>query len=288
MPRPPVLLYLHIPKVGGTTLSNCIHYHCGAAEPHKAEADPDYPGTYMFHEGVYYFWKGFFKEPDLAVPEYVRRALAREDLRAVVGHFWFGFHQYVRGPWAYATMLRDPVERTVSLYAHLVEHGFPRPLPYGGMSLREFATNPPFREVDNDQTRRLAGEEPELGRCTRAMLGRAKENLRRHFRVVGVTERFDETLMLLKAAFGWTQSLRYYPRNQTRDRPATSSLPPDTADAIRGRNELDLELYRFAQELLEDAVASRGAAFRDELASFQASQREWLADVARQAAAGTP
>ncbi|MEO5579030.1 MAG: hypothetical protein ABIR58_00110 [Gemmatimonadaceae bacterium] len=81
------------------------------------------------------------------------------------------------------------------------------------MSLHDFVTNPPFREVDNDQTRRIAGEEPPLGRCTSAMFELAKQNLRRHFRVVGVTDRFDETLLLMKQAFGWTNSLCNYPSN---------------------------------------------------------------------------
>ncbi len=209
MTGPPTLLFLHIPKVAGTTLSKCIQSQCASGERYKGEPDPEYPGKYMLHDGVYYYWRGFFKPPDLEVTPDVQRVLARDDLRAVVGPFWFGFHPYLSGPWKYATMLRDPVERTVSLYAHLVEHEFPQPLPYNGMSLHEFATNPPFREVDNDQTRRIAGEEPPLGGCTPAMLERAKQNLRRRFRVVGITERFDETLMLLKHAFGWTKSLCY-------------------------------------------------------------------------------
>ncbi len=284
MTRPPVLLYLHIPKVAGTTLSKCIQSQCASENRYKAEPDPEYPWKYMIHDGVYYYWRGFFKPPDLQVTADVQRVLARGDLRAVVGHFWFGFHRYVSGPSTYATMLRDPVERIVSLYAHLVEHEFPQPLPYHGMSLHEFVTNPPFREVDNDQTRRVAGEEPQLGRCTTAMLKRAKQNLRQHFSVVGVTERFDETLMLLKQTFGWTKSLSYYPTNQSGIRPTTSSLPPETLDAVRERNELDLKLYCFAQELLGEAIAKQDEAFHDELAAFQTSQRGLYAKWAKRIA----
>ena len=41
------------------------------------------------------------------------------------------------------------------------------------------------------------------GPCTAEIFERAKENLRRHFSVVGLSERFEETLALMKLRFGW-------------------------------------------------------------------------------------
>ncbi len=262
MTADPILLYLHIPKTGGTTLSTCIYNHWHA------------PGEYYFsddgyfHSGIYYFPIGFFKDPGLQIPESVRGALGRSDLRAVLGHFWFGVHQHVTQPCTYVTVLRDPIERVWSLYHHV----------YGrepDVDPVEFATNPPYLEVDNDQTRRISGLEPELGRCTRATLERAMDNLRRHFAVVGVTERFDETLILLKRTFGWQGDLAYYPKNQTKGKPATTTLTQEAVDAIHERNVLDLALYDFANELLDEAIASQGASFQNELTSFTARKETW-------------
>jgi len=242
------VLFLHVPKAGGTTLGEYVYNQC------RAPGDQD---EGLLNAGVLFVPYGFFKEPGLGVPEYIRPTLGRGDLRAVVGHFWFGIHEHVGRPWTYVTLLRDPVERVVSLY-HYLQLG-------ERMSLEEFAASPPFREADNDQVRRVAGADPEIGACTEAMLEAAKENLRTHFAVVGVTERFDETLALLDRRLGWTREVASYPRNVNPARRPTDSLPRSTVDAIRARNALDTELHRFAGEWMDDAIAAEGPSFHDEL-----------------------
>jgi hypothetical protein len=247
------VLFLHIPKAGGTTLGEYVYNQARA---------PDDSDEGLLNAGVLFIPYGFFKEADLRVPEHIRPTLARTDLRAVVGHFWFGVHEHLRRPSTYVTLLRDPVERVVSLYHYLKLDE--------RMSLDEFAAAPPFREADNDQVRRIAGADPEIGGCTRAMLDAAKENLRRHFSVVGVTERFDETLVLLNRRLGWTKEVGSWPRNVNPARRPTDSLPQSTVDAIRARHALDAELHRFANEWMDDAIAAEGPAFHDDVARYRA------------------
>jgi hypothetical protein len=242
------ILFLHIPKAGGTTLGDFIYNHC-----HEERLGSD--GS--LDAGVLFLSYGFLKEPGLRVPDFVRPALARPDLLAVVGHFWFGLHEHVARPSTYVTVLRDPVERTLSLY-HYLQLG-------GQMSIEEFVRSPPVREVDNDQTRRIAGVDPEVGGCTAATLRIARENLERHFSVVGVTERLAETMALLEHAFGWTREIGSFPRNVNASRPETPSLPPASLALIRSRNELDIELHHFANELLDRALARAGPALRGAL-----------------------
>ncbi len=278
-----VLLYIHIPKCGGTTLSNIIYDQLCAEEYYEDEQDPFNPRNYLFCSGVYYFpgndaGAGFFKDRALTLPERVKRTLGRSDLRAVVGHCWFGVHEHLTRPWTYATLLRHPLDRVVSLYRHMKRHdGLP-------MTLEEYAAAPPWREVDNDQTRRLSGQEPALGGCTRAMLDRARDNFRRQFSVAGVTERFDETLLVMKRTFGWTKDLLYYPQNASPgDAMPPEIIAPATRAALLRWNELDLELYEFVNRFLDEKVAAMGDDFHDELRELRVRKRAMMDEVEMQA-----
>lgn len=236
-PAAPAVLFLHIPKAGGQTLGEVVYAHTRA----ETASDDD-----VLKAGVAYLTYGFLKERPFEVPGYALPLLKRRDLRAVIGHFWFGLHEHVARPSVYVTALRDPVERVVSLYYYTRLHD--------SMTLDEFVADPPFREVDNDQTRRIAGVDPEVGGCTPAMLQAAKENLRSRFAVAGTIERLDEMLVLLERKLGWPGPLVSHPRNVNPERPAVATLAPATIAAIRGRNELDLELWRYASELMDEEL----------------------------------
>jgi hypothetical protein len=148
------------------------------------------------------------------------------------------------------------------------------------VSLDEFVTKFPLRELFNDQTRRISGLEPEGGRPSNVALRKAKENLRKHFSVVGVTERFNETLILLKRKFGWSGDLRYYPKHVSHGRPSLGSLSPSSVGAIMERNVLDFELYQFAMNMLDEAISLQVASFRDEVKKFESMNSEYVTTLA--------
>lgn len=259
----PTILFLHIPKAGGTTLGEFVYNQC------RSEDETD---EGLVKSGVFFLAYGFFKDSDSSVPENVQMTLQRRDLQAVTGHFSFGIHEYINRPWTYITLLRNPLERVVSLYHYMKLED--------KMSLEEFASEPPFKEVDNDQTRRIAGVNPKVGALTTAHLEAAKENLRRHFAVVGITERMDETLVLLKRKLDWTKEIFSYPKNVNPHKPSTNQLSPENIKAILKRNELDFELYDYAAQLMDGAIATEAAEFYDELAQYQARRQPASQDFA--------
>ena len=287
-----IILYLHIPKTGGTTLRKVhIYNNYHTAERYTAEV---YRGKPRLYDGIYYYPTGCYSsEANLSVPEPVRRALGHKGLRAVTGHFCFGIHRYVSGPSTYITLLRNPVDRIVSLYYHIRRWANPDPglhedIVSQGVSLDEFVTRFPLQELCNDQTRRICGLEPGEGRRAQLALNKAKDNLRQHFSVVGVTERFNETLILLKRRFGWTTDLCYYPKHITHDRPSVDELPPSCVAAIMERNQSDLKLHRFAMELLDEAISSQAASFGDELERFESLNTEYVTMLTSRGAAPRP
>ena len=264
-----VCLFLHLPKTAGSTLKACLW------DEYAIESAND---DGWFHDGIYYFPSGFHKARRPRFGRATRAALARDDLRAVTGHFWFGVHRHVPRPSVYVTLLREPVERVVSLYHHILRAGGERyhdEVVARGASLEEFVSTFGCREVDNDQTRRIAGVEPPFGEVDAAVLERAKRNLR-GFAFVGLTERFDESLVALKRRLGWEYVL-YLPALVNRDRPALAALPPAAVAAIEAHNEHDRALYEYAERLLDDEIAAGGEAFAAELAELRARNAEHVA-----------
>jgi hypothetical protein len=96
----------------------------------------------------------------------------------------------------------------------------------------------------------------------------AKRNLKAGFAIAGLTERFDETVMLLKREFGWRRPF-YIPVNVAPKRQRNEIVRPETIEIIRSKNKLDLELYDFAQSLFEQRVQQAGDGFAAEVAAFK-------------------
>jgi Sulfotransferase family len=273
-----VCLFLHIPKAAGTTLKHIIYNNYSV---------PGDNGNW-FHDGIYYFPFGFHKTKRPGFTPLVREMFAREDLRAVTGHFWYGAHAFIPRPCFYITLLREPVDRVTSLYHHIVGGGdewYRDAIVSGGVTLDEFATEFGCREVDNDQTRRIAGVEPPYGRCSRDMLELAKRNLRDSFAFVGTTDRFDESLIALKRLLGW-EYVFYLPGLVNRDRPPRNALEPEIVSVISERNEHDVALYEYAGRLLDGRIAASGDAFDEEVDGFRAENRSYIERARAAEAAG--
>ena len=268
----PVLLYLHIPKAAGTTLSSLLFETLHS--PGGPQAD-----IHGLHSGVFYHPATFVRELDAASAALVGQVLARDDLRAVLGHFRFGLHDALARPHRYITLLREPVSRVGSLYRfqrlNEARYGALAGLRLGDdVDLARFVCEPPYAEVDNGMTRRISGMNPPIGACTPEMLAQAMRHLAEQFSVVGLAERFDESLLLLAHALEWDELPLYYPQNVNT---ASDVSDQESAELIRSRNALDVELYEFAVELFNQSVARLGNEFARRHDEYRARKRAWYA-----------
>lgn len=253
-PKPRVI-FLHIPKTAGSTLYRIIEAHYRAQE-------------------IYTVWV------DGSLDDFKRLdAGSKSELKVLRGHFGFGLHDFLPGPSRCFTLLREPVARVISYDAFV--RRTPRHYSYdlvtsNKMSLADFIASKKDCMLDNAQTRLLSGlesgHEVPFGECGPDMLEAAKRNLRDAFAVVGLTERFDETLLLLREAFGWRR-LFYARQNVSAKRPEKEELPSSTLDAILQINALDVQLYQYAQRLFEEQVGQYGASFAEDVDAFQATNR---------------
>ena len=186
--------------------------------------------------------------------------------RLIMGHTVFGLHEHVPRPCRYVTMVRDPVRLAISQYRYVLRTpGHRHHDQAQGMSLEEYVESGLALEMDNSQTRAIAGDVGTRYReCTPEMLETAKRNIAAHFAWVGVTERFDESVVLLERTFGW-RDVRYVSANVHR-----GAAPPTDAELelVRNANPLDLDLYAHACRLLGDRIAAEPG-FADALADFE-------------------
>ena len=276
MSAPPLLLLIHIPKTAGTTLSRMIRLRL-ALWP---------PAHWMHHADVLgHYHVGYSRPNEVEHRCGIIRALPLTDQHRVqffAAHAGFGLHELLPDPSRvqYITMLRDPVSRVLSTYQFLCREGS---LP-GGMSLQRFVEcGRHFRPfyADNAQVRFLAGERGRVidsppGTCTGEMLDRALHRLEHDIVLAGLTERFDESLLLLGHLLRWHMPL--YASARVKPNPGLDSRVPDSAiEAIRSANALDLALYQRGATLLEQKIAAAGAEFAGELARFSRANRPYQA-----------
>ncbi|MBK8899818.1 MAG: sulfotransferase family 2 domain-containing protein [Anaerolineaceae bacterium] len=262
-----LIFFLHIPKAAGSTLSQILRRQYGAARVLDS-----YPATFRkkIHgknalESARWRYDYF-----AALPEANKR-----NADVFMGHEGFGFHRALERPCTYITILRDPVDRVLSHYYYIRQNQKNRmheAVMDDNMDLAEFVSSGISNEVDNSQTKFLAGlETPYLkaGEYGDEILQMARQNLRTHFAVVGLTERFDESLILLKRTLGWQHWPFYVPANVTRKRPHHQQIARETRELIQEANRLDSALYQFAQAQFEARRQQQDSSFQKELETFQ-------------------
>jgi hypothetical protein len=177
------------------------------------------------------------------------------------GHMPFGLHEYLSPPTTYITMLRNPAARIVSGY-HFARrrswHYLYEPIVGKNIDIERFVSTGITTETDNGQIRLLTGhiDDIEIGGCTSKLLDQAKSNLIKHFAAVGLAERFNESVLLIKRKLGWNRLPLYQERNVAPHKPA--ELPTQVLNIIRKHNELDYELYEWAAERLQGELEQEG------------------------------
>lgn len=200
----------------------------------------------------------------------------RDRLRFFHGHDCYGAHEWVNKPSRYMTMLRKPVNRVVSLY-YFIHHNPNRDIPVEQRcpTLRSYL-DARLLSVNNGQTRAIAGAAAAdfaFGECTLELLDIAKQNLSQ-FLAVGTTERFDESLLVLKHVLG-LDNILYSRTNENSRKPKMEDMDPEDIALIKTLNSLDEELYAYANQLLDEKISQIGAAFPIEFQFFQHVNRQF-------------
>ena len=240
------LIFLHIPKTAGTTLNRIIEWQYSPFE--------------IFTMDPYRI---------RATPERLKRLPQgrRCRLRMVRGHMLYGIHEFLPQGATYFTMLRDPVARALSTYYFILRrplNPLHRKVKKERLSIEDCIRLFPQRH--NLQCRLIAGVKDASSTGDERLLDMAKEHLTKSFSVVGICERFEESLMLMATTFGW--EIPFYKNCKvSKTRP---QIDPGTVEMIRDHNRLDVELYEFSKRLFEESLQKKEAAVQEGLAALRA------------------
>ena len=233
------LCFIHIPKTGGNTLTPLIEENFA---PHEI---CDLPAWYELPN----------YPVDLASYKLIR------------GHIYFSIGRILPSKPIYITMIRDPVERTISHYEMM------RRLPTDPMhprvkhmSFKDFVEDPHLRSLIKDVQTRFIGSDFDIRtlediKNTREDIdqidvNRAKRHLE-SFAFVGLTERFRDSIRLLNYTFGWKPTTTFQSHNVApEDRLRREKIPLDVLSRVEELTRLDHDLYEFGKRIFEERLSA--------------------------------
>jgi hypothetical protein len=222
------VFFVHLQKTAGTALWRRLKQQFAEHEVYPGPGDGELP------------------ESVLSVDHLLKRWNARRDeIHVVTGHFPLCTAELLGARFSTITIVRDPVERTLS---HLRHHRETTPADQ----------DTPFEVIYRDPTRRrlvrnhmvkmlsLTTEEMVDGALTEVdftpeRVERAKRRLS-EMDVVGLQERFEDFCAELTRRFGWNLGPPIF-MNRTTPVP----VPTSFAAEVAADNAADVELYDFAR-----------------------------------------
>jgi hypothetical protein len=230
------LYFLHIPKTAGMTMTHLLD--------NQFHLDDIFPGQFL---------ADILTNPE-AIPNIDRYRLYR-------GHFNQALLTLVKRPLQTITVLRDPIARTVSGIDHALR------LDYAGQNItfEQLLEDPRYRITQTDvQTfcvisdlawfdHVLPDEDSEIVNERKLYMARQRLD---SCLVVGIQERFEETLLLLAYTLGIAIPRQNTKYNVSGRKTRPEDLSAETLEQLHNINALDKQLYDHALNLFDQKLSA--------------------------------
>lgn len=242
------LIFLHIEKAGGSTLHHILSKYYDKKE--------------VLH-------LDYMEEGQKEISQ-----LDTSKLELIKGHNLFGTHHYLNDVFKYYSMLREPEERVKSYFYYVRQkeiHHHSKLIREKNWDLGSYILESKNLQMDNGQVRYISGSKKSFGEIDSSDLELAKENINQFFLTVGLTEKFDESMVILKNLLGWKEMPTYVKANVNRKKADTIS--DEHKKIIIDFNKYDYELYAFVkQRFLEDSSKIN---MTEEMSRFQKAMKKF-------------
>jgi len=233
-------IFLHIPKTAGSSLKSIVF--------------SQYPRSKSF------YIDGGNPNQSLSI---LKRDLAEnhKHFDLIYGHIDYNSVDFLNNQnLNYVTILRNPTERVISLYYHIINmpnHYLHKRLINEKVTLKQFIQGGFTTETDNGQVRILAGAggyhkndfskyNIPYGKVNESLLEEAINNINKSFVFVGVQEYFLESLILIKKYLNWKESLYVNKINTNKAKKNIDEVDQEMIELIRNYNSFDIKLYEYA------------------------------------------
>lgn len=226
----PILIFSHIPKSGGTSLRKVV--------------TDQYPENEICQ--VYQ------SELNLPAPDhsFIRMFKQRQSAyRVVYGHFSFSVHRLLGIAPCYLTVLREPIVRVISLFAHYKRgiHSDWYQQIKKGLTLQDMIRERMAGGVNNHMTRMIAGHPYQEGEVIsdKKFLDLAKSNIEKYYVFCSTTETLQKDVQALARFLEWENvhvpHLNAHP--QLHD-----DVDSETFALVQENNQLDIKLYEWVRK----------------------------------------
>jgi len=250
-----LFIHLHIPKTGGTTLRDIIQ------RQYRSEK--------------------ILMIPKLEESESILKEVSTsqiKQLKLIQGHLKYGIHNHFHRRAKYFAIIRDPINRVLSTYYYVLnQKNNPQNLSTTNnqMTIYDFVQSGVNPFLINGQTQLISGKTGDIDNPiieSEELFSLAKENIENDFLFLGITEMFDETILILKNMLGW--HMPYYSiANRTKKKPNYDAVNPTIISFIKEHNQLDIKLYNITKTSLLNRIAEENDIFQNRINKFKKINR---------------
>jgi hypothetical protein len=235
----PLLVFVHINKAAGTTLRYILRSSYG---PRHCDVEP---------------WHGAWVDPPFSTEDLRRVRKLYPRLASIAGHRISGYVDLEEEgtDFRYLTFLREPIALCASRFQYQLDYRKKQDLVFEDWIEKAWARDA--------QTQRIGGTTDPAD---------AIRVIERKSMFVGLTERFDESIVLLQAQRAPDLNIAYAPVNVARSSDIAKGLlaDPRTRQMIVDANAADLELYDHVVHAIYPAQQrAYGASLPSTVATFR-------------------